>query len=68
LFYQGLVPQLILLDLIMPEMDGWSTFNRIKAIVGLHDIPIAFFYGFNRPERHSARAGNGRGRLYQKAL
>jgi Methyl-accepting chemotaxis protein len=43
LFYQGLVPQLILLDLVMPEMDGWNTYNRIKAISGLHDTPIAFF-------------------------
>jgi methyl-accepting chemotaxis protein len=43
LFYQGLVPQLILLDLIMPEMDGWNTYSRIKAISGLYDTPIAFF-------------------------
>jgi len=43
LFYQGLVPQLILLDLIMPDMDGWSTYSRIKAIGNLHDTPIAFF-------------------------
>ena len=43
LFYQGLVPNLILLDLIMPDMDGWNTYDRIKAISSLHDIPIAFF-------------------------
>jgi methyl-accepting chemotaxis protein len=43
LFYQGLVPNLILLDLIMPNMDGWNTYDRIKAIGGLYDIPIAFF-------------------------
>jgi len=50
LFYQGLVPQLILLDLVMPEMDGWNTYNRIKAISGLHDIPIAFFTSSNDPK------------------
>jgi methyl-accepting chemotaxis protein len=43
LFYQGLVPELIFLDIVMPEMDGWDTYNRIKAISGLHDTPIAFF-------------------------
>jgi CheY-like chemotaxis protein len=43
LFYQGLVPELILLDLIMPEMDGWNAYSRIKAISGLHVTPIAFF-------------------------
>jgi methyl-accepting chemotaxis protein/CheY-like chemotaxis protein len=43
LFYQGLVPQLILLDLIMPDMDGWNTYGKIRAIGGLYDTPIAFF-------------------------
>jgi len=50
LFYQGLVPHLILLDLIMPGMDGWDTFTRIKAISGLHDTPIAFFTVSNDPK------------------
>jgi len=43
LFYQGLVPHLILLDLIMPEMDGWDAYTRIKALGNLHDTPIAIF-------------------------
>jgi len=50
LFYQGLVPQLILLDLIMPDMDGWDTYKRIKAISGLYDTPIAFFTTSNDPK------------------
>jgi methyl-accepting chemotaxis protein len=50
LFYQGLVPQLILLDLIMPDMDGWHTYSRIKAIGGLYDTPIAFFTSSNDPK------------------
>jgi len=50
LFYQGLVPQLILLDLIMPGMDGWDTYSRIKAISGLHDTPIAFFTSSSDPK------------------
>jgi methyl-accepting chemotaxis protein len=49
-FYQGLVPDLILLDLTMPEMDGWDTYNRIKAISNMHDTPIAFFTGSNDPK------------------
>jgi len=59
LFYQGLVPQLILLDLIMPDMDGWNTYNRIKAISGLHDIPIAFFTVSNDPKdiQHAKEIG-----------
>ncbi|WP_461257940.1 methyl-accepting chemotaxis protein [Treponema sp. R80B11-R83G3] len=50
LLYQGLVPKLILLDLIMPDMDGWNTYGRIKAIGGLHDTPIAFFTSSNDPK------------------
>jgi methyl-accepting chemotaxis protein len=50
LFYQGLVPHLILLDLIMPDMDGWDTFGRIKAISSLHDIPTAFFTASDDPK------------------
>jgi putative two-component system response regulator len=43
LLYQGLVPQLVLLDIVMPEMDGWVTYNRIRAISCLYDTLIAFF-------------------------
>jgi len=50
LFYQGLVPNLILLDLIMPDMDGWNTYKRIKAISNLHDTPIAFFTSSSDPK------------------
>jgi methyl-accepting chemotaxis protein len=59
LFYQGLVPQLILLDLIMPGMDGWHTYSRIKAISGLHDTPIAFFTVSSDPKdmRHAKEMG-----------
>ncbi|MCL1957968.1 MAG: methyl-accepting chemotaxis protein, partial [Spirochaetes bacterium] len=59
LFYQGLVPKLILLDLIMPDMDGWDTYKRIKAIGGLHDISIAFFTNSNDPKdiKHAHEIG-----------
>ncbi|MDR2953207.1 MAG: methyl-accepting chemotaxis protein [Treponema sp.] len=50
MFYQGLVPQLILLDLMMPEMGGWDTYTRIKGISRLHDTPIAFFTASTDPK------------------
>ena len=50
LFYQGLVPQLVLLDLVMPGVDGWDMYGRIKAISGLHDTPIAFFTASSDPK------------------
>jgi len=50
LLYQGLVPELILLDLIMPEMDGWNTYDRIKALGDIHDTPIAIFTASSDPK------------------
>jgi methyl-accepting chemotaxis protein len=50
LLYQGLVPHLILLDLIMPDMDGWNTYSRIKDIGGLHDIPMAILTSSGDPK------------------
>jgi CheY-like chemotaxis protein len=59
MFYQGLVPKLILLDLIMPDMDGWDTYKRIKAIGSLYDTPIAFFTSSNDPkdQQHAKELG-----------
>jgi len=59
LLYQGLVPQLILLDLIMPDMDGWNTYSRIKALSGLHDTQIAFFTSSSDPKdiKHAKEMG-----------
>jgi len=59
LFYQGLVPGLILLDLMMPDMDGWNTYSRIKAIGDLHDTPIAIFTASDDPKdiQHAQKIG-----------
>jgi CheY-like chemotaxis protein len=35
-----LKPALVLLDLMLPEMDGWEIFRRMKADEALKDIPI----------------------------
>jgi len=50
LFFQGLVPQLVLLDLVMPKMGGWDTYSRIRAISGLHDTPIAILTASDDPK------------------
>jgi putative two-component system response regulator len=42
IIYKGFIPDLVLLDILMPEMDGWETYHRLKAIAFLQSIPIAF--------------------------
>ncbi|MCL1959200.1 MAG: response regulator [Spirochaetes bacterium] len=37
------VPDLILLDILMPDMDGWLVFDKIHNIASLKFIPIIFY-------------------------
>lgn len=39
---QSIIPDLVLLDIMMPEMDGYETCKRIKDDPSLHDIPVIF--------------------------
>jgi methyl-accepting chemotaxis protein len=43
LFFQGYTPNLVLLDLNMPEMGGWDTYIRIRDITKLHQVPIVIY-------------------------
>jgi len=46
--YDGnFIPNLILLDILMPEMDGWEVFSRIKAVSVLKNVPIIFATAVN---------------------
>ena len=50
LLYQGYDPKLIFLDLMMPDTDGWHTFERIRNITKLHKVPIAIFTASDDPD------------------
>jgi len=36
------IPDLILLDIMMPEMSGWQVFDKLKENPSWKDIPIVF--------------------------
>ena len=46
LLKKGVVPDLILLDIAMPEMDGYTTLEKMKSIPNCQDIPVIFLTGF----------------------
>jgi len=48
--FHGLVPDLIVLDILMPDMDGWETFGRLRAVSVLHETPIVFLSSIDKKE------------------
>ena len=44
---QSDAPDLILLDIFMPDLDGYQVCERLKQIDGIKDIPVIFVSGMN---------------------
>ena len=49
------IPDLILLDIMMPEMNGWKVFDRLKEKPSWRDIPVVFLTA--RTDRVAENAG-----------
>ncbi|MBA4355114.1 MAG: DNA-binding response regulator, partial [Novosphingobium sp.] len=47
---QHVVPDLILMDAVMPGFDGFETTARIKARPGLAHVPVMFMTGLTESE------------------
>ena len=48
-------PDLILLDIMMPEMDGYEVIKRLKEIPESRDIPIILMTGYDVSMKDKAR-------------
>ena len=55
LLEKNLKPDLIILDIMMPEMDGWEVFDKLKANQSWKNIPIIFLTA--RSDALAANAG-----------
>jgi two-component system, cell cycle response regulator DivK len=43
-------PQLILMDLVMPSLDGFAAIQRIRRQAGLQNVPIVAMSGHTSPD------------------
>jgi DNA-binding NarL/FixJ family response regulator len=50
LLEKGFAPDIILLDIVMPFMNGYETFERLRSIPGICDIPVIFLTGLSEAE------------------
>ncbi|WP_221931055.1 response regulator transcription factor [Telmatospirillum sp. J64-1] len=47
---EKITPDIILMDAVMPEMDGFETCRRLKAMPALADVPVIFMTGLSETE------------------
>ncbi|UCD13281.1 MAG: response regulator transcription factor [Thermoplasmatales archaeon] len=55
LLEKNVKPDLILLDIMMPDMDGWEVFDKLKANQSWKNIPVIFLTA--RSDGLAANAG-----------
>ncbi|TWB10905.1 LuxR family two component transcriptional regulator [Rhizobium sp. ERR 1071] len=56
---ERITPDLILLDAVMPAMDGFETCRRLKSNAGIAQIPVVFMTGLTETEHvvHALESG-----------
>ena len=50
-----LMPDVVLMDAVMPNLNGFETCRELKKLSGFENVPVIFMTGLSEPE-HSVRA------------
>jgi len=50
------IPDIILLDIMMPYMSGWETFDRIRKNTSLRNVPVVFITA--RTDKNAKESGS----------
>ncbi len=59
-------PDLILLDIMMPGIDGWETLTRLKRDQGTANIPVIIFTAREHARGHQKSAEMGAADYFRK--
>ena len=57
LFQAGMRPCVVLLDLRMPGMDGWETYERMKAVPDLAETPVVILSADTADDGRASQVG-----------
>jgi len=56
---QTVIPDLVLLDIMMPGMDGYEVCSALKKNSSLKDIPVIFITALNQEDHETKGLGLG---------
>ena len=59
-------PDLILLDIMMPGIDGWETLNRLKRDTATAEIPVIIFTAREHSRGHQKSSEMGAAEYFRK--
>ena len=63
---RALTPDLILLDVMMPGIDGWETLTRLKHDSGTSGVPVVNFTARDHSRGHQKSAEMGAADYFRK--
>lgn len=63
---RSVAPDLILLDIMMPGIDGWETLTRLKRDAATSNIPVVIFTAREHARGHQKSAEMGAADYFRK--